>query len=68
MGAKAGYVRKKYSPLARKTLSSALVSCLAKDFPQLGGPRLLRLSAERILEVVWGHIRSRETVRPGQVL
>lgn len=68
MGAKVDYVRKKYGPLARKTLSSALVSCLAKDFPQLGGPRMLRISAERILAVVLGHLRSREAMQHGQVL
>ncbi len=68
MGAKADFVRKKYGPLARKTLPSALLSCLAKDFPQLGGERMLRLSAERILEVVFQHIRSREGVQHGQVL
>ncbi|NIP84981.1 MAG: DUF1670 domain-containing protein [Planctomycetales bacterium] len=68
MGAKVDFVRKKYGPLARKTLSSALLSCLAKDFPQLGGERMLRLSAERILEVVFQHIHTREAVQHGQVL
>ena len=68
MGAKADFVRKKYSPLARKTLPGALLSCLAKDFPQRGGPRLLQLSAERILEVVFQHMHTREAVRHGQVV
>lgn len=68
MGAKADFVRKKYGPLARKTLPSALLSCLARDFPQLGGERMLRAATERILEVIFGHIRSREAVRHGQVL
>ena len=68
MGAQADFVRKKYGPLARKTLLSALLGCLAKDFPQLGGERMLRLSAERILVVVFEHIHSREAVQHGQVL
>ena len=68
MAAKADFVRKKYGPLARKTLLSALLGCLAKDFPQLGGERMLRLSAERILAVGFEHIRCREAVQHGQVL
>ena len=68
MGAKADFVRKKYGPLARKTLPGALLSCLARDFPRLGGERMLRAASERILEVVFEHIRSREALRHGQVL
>lgn len=68
MGAKADVVRKKYGPLARKGLESALLNCLARDFPQLGGMRMLRLAAARILEVVFEHLQQRETVRHGQVL
>ena len=68
MGPEADFVRKKYGPLARKTLLSALLGCLAKDFPQLGGERMLRLSAERILAVGFEHIRCREAVQHGQVL
>ena len=68
MGTRADFVRKKYGPLARKTLPNALVGRLARDFPQLGGDRMVRLAAERILEVVFEHIRSREAVKHGQVL
>ena len=68
MGTRADFVRKKYGPLARKTLPNALAGCLARDFPQLVGERLVRLAAERILEVVFEHIRSREAVKQGQVL
>ena len=68
MGAKADFVRKKYGPLARKTLPSALLSCLARDFSQLGGERMLRAASERILEVIFEHIRSREAVQHGQLL
>ena len=67
MDAKLDHSRKMYSPLARKTLSSALLSCLAKDFPQLGGPRMLQITAQRILEVVFAHLHVRDAVRHGQV-
>ena len=67
MDAKLDHRRKMYSPLARKTLSSALLSCLAKDFPQLGGPRMLQITAQRILEVVFAHLHVRDAVRHGQV-
>ncbi len=68
MGAKADFVRKKYGPLARKTLTSALWSCLAEDFPPLRGERRLRASAERIRELIFGPVRSREALRHGPVL
>ena len=67
MGAKPDYLRKKYSPLARKTLQGALEGCLARDFPQLGGQRMLRLSAARILEAVFQNLHMRDAVRHGQV-
>jgi hypothetical protein len=68
MGAKADFVRKKYGPLARKGLEAALLNCLARDFPQLGGMRMLRLAAARILEVVFQHLQPRAAMRHGQVL
>lgn len=68
MGVNKDFVRKKYGPLARKGLQPALLNCLARDFPQLGGSRMLRLAAERILEVVFAHLREREAMRHGQVL
>lgn len=68
MGAKLDYVRKRYAPLLRKALPGALEGCLARDFPQLGGPRMRAAAAARILEVVFEHLRDGETVRHGQVL
>lgn len=67
MGAKENYRRKRYGPLKRKSLAAAVQRCLARDFPQLGGPRMLAVAAERILEVVLSHLHSRDTVRHGQV-
>lgn len=66
MGAKPNYRRKKYDPLVRKTLASALQRCLARDFPRWGGPRILQLATEHILEVVFAHLHVRDAVRHGQ--
>lgn len=66
MGAKRDPTASGFSPQKRKMLLGALQACLARDFPQLGGPRMLRLSAERILEVVYSHLHPHEAVRHGQ--
>ena len=54
--------------LMAKTLENALAHKIEKEFPRIGGPRICKLCADMILEVVNGHIRSRQTVRHGQIL
>ena len=61
-------IKKKFGPLMDKTLKHALAHQMAKEFPRFGGPRMLGLCSEMVLEVVEKHIRSREDVRHGQVL
>ena len=68
MGTKADYVRQKFAPLQDKTLKNALAYRLGSEFPRLGGPRILGLCAEMILELVEQHIRPRESLRHGQAL
>jgi hypothetical protein len=68
MASRPDYLRKKYGPLLAKTLESALAHCIATEFPRIGGPRIQRLCAEMILDVVGQHLRPREQVRQGQVL
>ncbi|MFQ5464209.1 MAG: DUF1670 domain-containing protein [Phycisphaerae bacterium] len=68
MGGKVDYVRKKFGPLLEKGLKQALVHAIGRDFPRLGGPRILDLCAEMILEVVEAHGLLRERVRHGQAL
>jgi len=68
MGSQPDYVRKKYGPLLAKTLKNALAQRIHREFPRLGGPRIQRLCAEMILEVVGQHLRPREHVAHGQVL
>jgi DNA-binding CsgD family transcriptional regulator len=62
------YVRKKFAPMHSKTLKNALAQRLRKDFPRLGGDRILNLCAEMILEVVGQHLRPREHVKHGQIV
>ncbi|MBK8313563.1 MAG: hypothetical protein IPL01_05785 [Acidobacteria bacterium] len=57
------FIRKKFAPMLGKTLQNALAQRLRKDFPRLGGDRILNLCAEMILEVVEQHIRRLETVK-----
>lgn len=68
MGSHPDFLRKKYGPLLAKTLETALAHCIATEFPRIGGPRIQRLCAEMILEVVGQHLLPREQVRHGQVL
>lgn len=62
------YVRKKFGPLLAKSLETALAHRIAVEFPRIGGPRIQRLCAEMILEVIGENLRPREHVRHGQVL
>ncbi len=44
-------------PLLAKTLENALSHRIAKEFPRIGGPRICKLCAEMVMEVVNNHIR-----------
>jgi DNA-binding CsgD family transcriptional regulator len=68
MGGKPDYIRKKFAPLQDKTLKNALAHRIGKEFPRIGGPRILQLCAEMVLEVVKDHIRPKDHVTHGQVL
>jgi Protein of unknown function (DUF1670) len=62
------FVYKKFAPMRAKTLQNALAQRLRKDFPRLGGDRILNLCAEMILEVVEKHLRPLASVQHGQVV
>lgn len=62
------YVRKKFAPLKQKTLRNAVAHRIRKEFPRLGGPRIVDQCAGLVLEVVEQHIRPRENLLHGQVL
>jgi len=55
-------------PLLAKTLENALAHRIEKEFPRIGGPRICKLCAEMILEVVHNHVRPKDSIRHGQVL
>jgi hypothetical protein len=62
------YVRKKFSPLKEKNLQIALAHCLKTQFPKIGGPRIVELCAEMLVEVIGQHLQPRENLKQGQVL
>jgi hypothetical protein len=68
MGAKPDYVRKRFGPLLDKTLQNAVAHRIGQEFPRLGGPRILGLCAELVIDVVAAHLRPREHLAHGQVL
>jgi hypothetical protein len=68
MGTKPDPLRTRFGPLLDKTLKNALAHRIGKEFPRLGGPRILDLCAQMVLEVLAGHLRPREHVGHGQVL
>ena len=55
-------------PLMAKTLENALSHRIAKEFPRIGGPRICKLCAEMIMEVVNNNIRSKDQVHHGQIV
>ena len=68
VGSRPDYVKKKFGPLKKKTLKSALAHRIHQDFPRIGGPRIRNLCAEMILDVVNEHLLPRERLTHGQVL
>lgn len=68
MGKGPDTLHKMYTPILHKNLKSALAHRIGKDFPRLGGPRILELCAEMIMEVIHMHIRPLESLTHGQVL
>lgn len=68
MLAKTDFLRKKYAPLQERNLQQALAQLLGREFPRLGGDRILQLCAEMIRQFLDQHLRPRENVGHGQVL
>ncbi|HYQ84360.1 MAG TPA: DUF1670 domain-containing protein [Rubrobacter sp.] len=62
------FLRKKFAPLKEKSLHAALVHCLHTQFPKIGGPRILDLCAEMLVQVIGQHLQPREHLSHGQVL
>src|SRR4029077_8629270 len=62
------FVRKKFQPLLDRGLQQALAQRIGKEFPRLGGPRVVDLCAQMILEVIEEQIYPLDSVRHGQVM
>ena len=68
MSSKPDFIRKKFGPLRAKTLRNALAHRIVKEFPRIGGPRICKLCADMILEVISKHMHSQEHLTHGQAL
>lgn len=68
MGHNTDYVRKRFITLKDKTLKNALSHQIHKHFPRIGGPRLLDVYADIIMEVIQEHMIPSEYLCHGQVL
>jgi Protein of unknown function (DUF1670) len=68
MGSNPDFVRKKYGPLKQKSLKTVVAQLIAKQFPRIGGPRILDLCAQMILDRIQGIVRSRDQLTHGQAL
>jgi hypothetical protein len=61
-------LHRRFTPLLEKTLQTALAHRIAEHFPRIGGPRIVGLCAEMILEVLHDHVRPFESLHTGQLL
>jgi hypothetical protein len=68
MSSRPDFVRKKYGPLRAKTLKTAVARGIAKEFPRIGGPRIVGLCADMILDIVFRHLRPQDRIGHGQLL
>jgi hypothetical protein len=68
MGSQPDYVRQKFAPLLDKSLKNALATCLGREFPRIGGPRIRELCAQLVLDLIDAHHPPRERVTHGQVV
>lgn len=68
MSVSASFGKKHYNSQRCRSLEGALAQRIGEQFPRIGGPRIQRLCAEMILEVVFEHMRPSESVRHGQIL
>lgn len=57
-----------FRPQARKTLRHALIRFVTREFPRLGGPWIIDLFVDRLLEVVDTYRIARGRLSPGQTI
>lgn len=61
-------LRRRFVPLLEKSLRAALAHRIETEFPRIGGPRMVGLCADLILELLDQHLRPAESLRTGQLL
>lgn len=57
-----------YRPQAAKTLRQSLIRFIAREFPRLGGPWVIELFVDKLLELVDSYRIARDRLKPGQTL
>lgn len=57
-----------YRPQAGKTLRRALIRFITREFPRLGGPWVIRLFVDKLLELTDTYRIARDRLTPGQTL
>ncbi|MFQ5923340.1 MAG: DUF1670 domain-containing protein [Anaerolineales bacterium] len=59
---------RQYRPLAGKTLRQVLIRFVSREFPRLGGPWVVELFVDKLLEIMAKYRIAPEQLRPGQTL
>ncbi len=62
------YREVQYRPQAAKTLRRALICFITREFPRLGGPWVIELFVDKLLELVDTYRVFRERLKPGQTV
>ena len=57
-----------YRPQAGKTLRDALRNFIRREFPRLGGPWVIEMFVDKLLQLVDRHHIQRDNLQPGQTL
>jgi hypothetical protein len=57
-----------YRSQGAKTLRQALVTFMRREFPRLGGPWVVDLFVDKVLELVESHWVTRDRLKPGQTV
>jgi hypothetical protein len=57
-----------YRPQAAKTLRQALVTFITREFPRLGGPWVVDMFVDKLLELVSAYYVARDALTPGQTI